>query len=270
MIFLISKGDYAMYEEELKVEEKNEDESEIILVEHDDPSTIAALIICFLFIIFDRGIYISEIGLHLNRWLFMTLMGVVITLNIFINALPIWEKQKVDRHIQALLPVEVFAGIFNMQYNFYIGITFLVLSVFTAVVVMISITRSPKSKRQYHILQRLRYPLLATMLISLVLSIAFCIMGDKSIKPTVPTNSDVEMQDNSMIKHEIDSLKALVDGSWETLTTEQKLNTLQVVANIESTYLGCDAMLLAADTLPDGEGGNYAALQKKNSLTMSF
>lgn len=254
-----------MYSKRLKNEEVNtEDTKEVIIVqEHDDSTILAALFVCFLFVVFNRGLYISEIGVYLNKWLFMSVMGVVLVLNIFVNAFPIYTKQKIDRYIHTLLPIEVFTALFNMQYDFLIGMVFLILSVFTAFAIIISMTRGADSKRQYKVIQRLRYPLLAAMIVSLIMSLGFYIAGDKSLKTTVQTDSDVETLENSMVKHEIKHLKVFVDGNWETLRNQQKLDALQRIVNIESTYLGCDAMLLAADTLPDGEGGNYDALQKK-------
>lgn len=244
--------------------QESEGNKEVLIVEErNDPAVIGMLLTSWLFLVFNSGIYISEIGLYLSRERFMVIMGGIATLNMLINIIPFYNKQKIDRYIHVLFPVGVFSSIFNMQYNFTFGVVLLALAVLAIIMFVFSITRKYNEKDQFGHIKKLRYPLFAAIIVSLLLSFGFYIFGDKALNSNVQTDSDIQMQDNSMVKHEIEHLKVFVDGSWETLSNEQKVDALQRIVNIECTYLGCEALPIAADTLPDGEGGHYDPIQKK-------
>lgn len=248
-----------MNEQHVEKEKIKDEDIEIIIEERNDPVILGALIASLLFNFFNIDVYIPKIGVYINMRLFMAIVSAPIVISIFLGMMPIYAKSKIDDYIQMLLPVGVFASIFNMQYNFYVGLIFLALTILAFVMSKIYQSSKSKLREKLNIIKQLRYPLCASIIVSLVLSFGYYFIVDKYTAPTVQPDSDIQEQDNSMVNHDIGYLKVFVDGSWESLNNEQKLDALQRIVNIESTYLGCDAMPLVADTLPDNEGGHYDA-----------
>lgn len=75
-----------------------------------------------------------------------------------------------------------------------------------------------------------------------------------STKPTIDTVG----ASNFTIESEIETLLVFSDGTWEELTAAERLDVLQKVANIESTYLGIPHELnVGATVLDDGVLGGY-------------
>lgn len=55
---------------------------------------------------------------------------------------------------------------------------------------------------------------------------------------TVEVTNNADVKDNSLIKAYLNELMPLVDGTYNNLSTQEKLDILQIVCNIESTYNG--------------------------------
>lgn len=55
---------------------------------------------------------------------------------------------------------------------------------------------------------------------------------------TVEATNNADVKDNSLIKAYLNELMPLVDGTYNNLSTQEKLDILQIVCNIESTYNG--------------------------------
>lgn len=62
--------------------------------------------------------------------------------------------------------------------------------------------------------------------------------NENIILSTVKANNNAKAKDNSFIKAHLNELMPLVDGTYNNLSTQEKLDILQIVCNIESTYSG--------------------------------
>ncbi|MDO5132497.1 MAG: WG repeat-containing protein [Eubacteriales bacterium] len=94
-----------------------------------------------------------------------------------------------------------------------------------------------------------------TVIMALIASNLF--FGNRLFLPSVSPSAPSSVQDQT-IENNIETLVHLDDGTWETLTVQEKLDVLQTVANIEQRYLGIPHELnVGASNLPEDVAGSY-------------
>lgn len=63
-------------------------------------------------------------------------------------------------------------------------------------------------------------------------------LDENIVLSTVAPTNNAKVKDNSLIKAHLKELMPLIDGTYNDLTIQEKLDILQIVCNIESTYNG--------------------------------
>lgn len=199
--------------------------------------------------VFRESIYISTIDLYIDIKMVSTIMLFLSLLNTFFSLIVSYNRTLLDILISALVPFALYSLLFDMQYFFLFGIFVMICVIAVCVIVTILIKRNSIRIKTRKILHVLRYAIFAIMIIPMCVSFLFNTWGDKAVKTNVPVKADMPMQDGSMIKAQIGTLLPLVNGIWYGMGTQERIDILQIIVNIESTYLGCVAVPLVADTL---------------------
>ena len=92
------------------------------------------------------------------------------------------------------------------------------------------------------------------------------IFGDNILNASTPATS-YSQSSAQTIRNNIDTILLLQEDEWNTLSVQEKLNTLQTVANIEAHYLGLPNELhVGADNLGEGTLACY----NDNTYTISI
>lgn len=105
-----------------------------------------------------------------------------------------------------------------------------------------------------------RYILLFSALEVIIIALVFC-FTDKphySSKSTDYSISENETYDKAFEDH-IDSLMVLIDGSWEVLDEQQKLNILKLICDIQCRKLGVDKdITIKSERMDNMHKANYS------------
>ncbi len=101
-------------------------------------------------------------------------------------------------------------------------------------------------------------------LLALTLALCFSVMigrvvyetfaPRKSASPSADFYAEARTEDGWHIRNNIDTLVKLSDGSWDSMSAQDKLNVLQVIVNIDVEFLGIPyALSITASELPLSE-----------------
>lgn len=160
-----------------------------------------------------------------------------------------------------LLPLEIYTVLaFGWLWK---RMTIIVLAVSILILTAMAILLKTKATHLSNLSFRVRSRIVGR-LVAFVLSICFSIMVGrvcygvfvprKAVVPTANYTVNVGNEDGWHIRNNIDTLVKLSDGSWDSMTAEDKIDVLQVVVNIDANYLGIPYNLtLSASELPANE-----------------
>ena len=199
----------------------------------------------------------------------LTILWLAIILFSFISLFIIYKKARNGLSIFAslLLPLEIYTAF--AYYKFFPVLFTLVLSFSIALTTIYSIMlfrmRIPKQNNRKTIIKyRINKwfcccrIMLAVMLSILILPLATKTMFNVPLISSSIQNKDEADKNTWTIKNNIDELKKLYDQEWEVLSVQDKINVLQVVANIEARVLGISTELcMGARSMPEYTIGQY-------------
>lgn len=169
--------------------------------------------------------------------------------------------------MQSLVIVELICLLFFAQYHFKVALLLILLFVVIDVSVLRLLknplkARVPEKTWRYHYKDlKKRVSTLLLFLVLLIPSVmCFCVYGFQQ-PYSVPTiqkklNSETSLEYLTFQNKEI--LQNLKSDTWSILSQEEKLNTLQAVANIETSYLTIQPLTLKSAKLRENVLGQYA------------
>lgn len=161
-----------------------------------------------------------------------------------------------------LLPLEAYTVLVYVRLWSVMTIILAIVSA-AAFIILLALTVKPlilnPRKRPPKVIARLSGRLLA-----FAFALCFSVMLGRVLYETLAprktvssfSNYSVEVmaEDGWHIRNNIDTLVNLGDGSWDSMSVEDKLNILQITANIDAEYLGIPYELsLTATALPSSE-----------------
>ena len=199
----------------------------------------------------------------------LVILWTAIILFSVISFFVIFERARNGLSITAsvLIPLEIYTVF--AYYKFFPILFTVVLSVAAALIVLYSILilnkRIPNNRKRRIIIRRRinKWLCCSRIIAALTLSVLILPLAAKTVfnVPLLSSNIKIknEIENNSYtIKNNIDELKKLQDSEWQKLSVQEKLNVLQIVANIEGRVLGISTELcVGAKSMPDYVIGQY-------------
>ena len=119
--------------------------------------------------------------------------------------------------------------------------------------------RVPIRKRLTHFLHSSR--LLTSLFLAglFVVCVTGSVFGHTLLPPEKPQKFQVESNETLNLEDHLKELQPFISDTWADLTVEQKLDALQVIANLEAAYLGLpDEITLEIADLEDRTLGNFS------------
>ena len=189
-----------------------------------------------------------------------------------------WNQHR--NHLRIFVHTVFAYGLYTVlaYYNNLPGVMYTLAAVACVCSVGFAIVRlSPKIRRPQHrgriITERLRQTLWGARVITAgCLSVMVAVMlgralfgyslVPKSIKPVVAQQDSVYT-----IEQQMETLSKLEESTWATLSTKERVNVLQLVANIENQHLGLPTEL---NVVLSSEGENLIASYRDNLHTICF
>lgn len=201
----------------------------------------------------------SRLILWITAAVFVTL-GIICTFN--------KRRNNVSLFVNILLPCEIYAIVSYWPYRRKLIISVLMLAavlmaLYMICVLSIKVKKHAPKKKSY--INRLKHSalgcrtLMAVCLLIFVVPLALStLFGVKPYKTSVTSVNSVAAAEEWTVKNNIDVVKLLEDDKWDKLNTQQKLDVLGVITNIEIRYLGIThEVYLCADILEDNVLAQY-------------
>lgn len=222
------------------------------------------------------SIYIREIPIFISQKSFFIIIHMVILLWLVFTSLNEEYKSCIQKLIDSLVPIELICYVFFLEYRFKYAIVIVVLFGVINVSAMYTLIKKNRVKsltrKQWH-----KYIIVFKRLSSFLIILLFTIPSIFSIfvyglrQPySVATVSKEIFSQTSFeslaIKNET-TLKNLLDSKWDNLSHEEKMNTLQTIVNIETSYLTINPITLKSTKLEKNTLGKYS--HNENTIYIS-
>lgn len=192
---------------------------------------------------------------------------VIILVIVGIGVSLIHQRNIVNVVTNIAIPYGIFTILIYYDYKkTFIHITGLLAIVFFVLCCIQIFKRKLKSKNKKRVfLKKMRLcfwglrEIMAGEMLILMGSIAACTLFDGTLlEASVNAVSGTEKEEKQTIANNIETLLLLQEDEWENLDIEEKLDILQVVANIEADYLGIpNELCVEAGFLKDNVTGCY-------------
>ena len=219
--------------------------------------------------IFPVNVYIQQLDITISSLWFSFFAG--ITNFIFAVTAP-FEKLGLtyaQALIVQLIPLEIVIGLVFLQH--YFAITFLLITCSAVAVIVHRFRAFAAAKKEFETYdQKFKRRIesnvrkVSLLIIALVMSVALCgggvhyLKGNPVAMPSVAATNSVERTDGSLVKTHLNEIAKLKEDVWETLGTTEKLDVLQTVLNIETTFLAIEPLKITCEKLDDYTIGRYA------------
>lgn len=100
--------------------------------------------------------------------------------------------------------------------------------------------------------------------------IAYAVDESITVKSSVEPTNDAPVKNNSYLQACLDEVSPIVDGSWNELSPEEKINIFQRIVNIEASYNGFSKPIKVCfadiDSTPDDDSTKYGQYNDANSV----
>lgn len=215
-----------------------------------------------------QTVYIPNINFYIeadNLKLLLCVLDIsIVVFVVFLDKVILLSKA-----IIMLIPIFLVYTLNMLSVKYYIGLILIILCVFIIIFypsLYLMINRN----------KRIRFKILIYKTLLLISFITFLsipslmICKNMKVAATIPSSSEVNVsENNSMIEHEMDQLKKLNKEVWYKIDDIEKINCLQTIVNIESTYLGIsDAPTVEAVNLESTILGQY--INEKNIIQVNL
>lgn len=178
-----------------------------------------------------------------------TVLWAIIVASVLICSFALYRRMRTNWTLSVALVIPF--GLYTvLAYRQTVGVWMLIiLSVATILAITYSIfllTRKIKKGRSLRKVVKLRihrccHAIQSSLAVSLILVIGIIgiqgVLGDNIISSSIAATKNNQSAPQTISKN-IDTVLLLQEEAWEDLTTQEKLDVLQTVANIESHYLG--------------------------------
>ena len=216
--------------------------------------SVAVWMFLLLYVDLFSGISISLYSFSISRVTVYIICGILSTLSLMFPPFH-GEKHVLLRLLWAVLPLGLPVFFHLMSIHFFwalFAFMFLLLAGGVCYIVM-GVTarklrpRKVSLKKQLSGFWMLFSPVWGGATV-LVLFLFLCFPYPDGVTPsTVKPRSDLEMSEGSLVIAQAESIGKLEETTWTTLAEVEKLDVLQVLLNIETTYLGIDPVKLCSD-----------------------
>lgn len=222
---------------------------------------------CWALLYLNPSLYIREISLYISQKKFIIIIQILIWLWLIFTAFDNEHKPFVWKVVDNLVPVELICFVFFLQYHFksslvIVGLFVVITSSFLFILKKDLYTKPLTRKRWYN--YKIIRKRLSSLLIVLFLTVpsGLCVFIYGLNQPySIATISKELFSQTSFESLAIQNeavLRNLASDKWATLSHEEKMNTLQTVVNIETTYLTTSPITLKSTKLEDSTVGQYS------------
>lgn len=226
---------------------------------------------------FVSDIYIPHLELNISKWWFLIISQIFIIFFFIFEPSKKYYPSHLMKLAGKLLPGEIVILVVFSQYHFAISATIITICVFLPLVLylLLRIFVEKDLKRNKTIKKKCKKISVGTtiafcvsLLLPTTISGAYLLITDKPlVQPTVDAVSIVENSDQ-LINMNIDKIRMLQEDKWPTLNTEQKIDILQTVINVETSYLGINPLKISSRKLEEYTLGNYDVVT--NSINIDY
>ena len=228
---------------------------------------VALALLC----IFPTSVYIQPMGITISRLWFSLFAGATNCLFGFLDLHNRFSLNCLQSVLISLIPIEIVMAVVFLQHCFIITLILVSFSAAAALALRLFAAAAFKSElhdRKYDkplktVVGRISLQVLAlTMSITLLGGSVFYFQDKYYEKPSVTPSSSIEQTEGNLVKTHIDRIAKLEGSAWETLDVAEKLDVLQTLLNIETTYLAIDPQTLICKKLGNGTLGEYSQAKK--------
>jgi len=223
---------------------------------------------------FPVAVYIEQLDLAISRIQFCIFAAIV---NIFFACANPFEKYNLtyaQTLVMQLLPLEIVIGLVFFQHYFTVTLLLIAGSVFAVFVFRWIVRASFKAELEEcddgfkrRIERNVRK--ISGLFIAAVFSVVLVggwphfIQGNYIATPSVEASSSVEPTDGSLVKTFMPELAKLEEEAWGALDITEKIDILQILLNIETTYLVIEPMAITCEKINSEIAGEYSYIHKK-------
>lgn len=228
---------------------------------------------CWLLLYLTPSLYIKELSIYISQKRFIIIIQVLIWIWVISSSFDDDEKNFGWKVISSLIPIELICFVFFLQYHFRASLVIVTIWIGLSFVLKFVLKRELKSKpltrkryRTYKIICKRLVSLLTVLLLTVPSTVCFFVYGfqqpysvSEITKETFPETSfeALAIQNRTVLQN-------LAESTWDDISFEEKLDTLQTVVNIETTYLTIKPITLKSTKLEENTVGQY--LYDKNTI----
>ena len=225
------------------------------------------LLFLWAYPLYNKGLYIPTINLHLGAFEFLQFVHVFIVLWIFYDPFKNCCKKPSQRLTIHLLPMEIVLLLIFAQYHFTIAAITIILLVALAVSLYILARTANKNSDVAH--QRNKRSRRAVVCFVLTVSpfllaittiggVYYSVANIPLIRPSLQSSNEFIQENNSLVMAHIDNVTQFDDAAWDKLGLNKRIDLLQTVLNIETTYLGMHPVTIVSNKLDNNTLGQYS------------
>lgn len=211
------------------------------------------------------SLYIREISLFISRKNFIIIIQIVLSLWVLYSSIDEY-KPYIWKVINILIPIELICFLFFLQYHFKSALAIIafwgVINLFFFYVLRKNMQAKSLTRRQWHNYKNIckRFSSLSVILLfSIPTLLSVFKYGLRQPYSVAAVSKEIFSQTSfeTLTDQNESTLQNLLDSKWEKLSYEEKMNTLQIILNIETTYLTINPITLKSTKLETNTIGQY-------------